>query len=204
MLHVRNTAWYDCCMELMLHDVNTVWYERCTYLLLIGAANRNAMSLSHKRGGLGSVGLAATLHPISSGLRSDAFCPALQDRHQEGQGRREFDPRAVRIPTLLQLPRGWPWIPRAHSRTPSRVGRGGDPATLPPLPDTYPHRGPYLPLMLHSSLPKSLWAWQDALKLHLLQMDCIRGRTKHWRVFKEKSQRQPYGEVSGPQHGTVR
>lgn len=185
----------------MLRDVNTVWYERCTYLLLIGAADRNAMSLSHKRGGLGSVGLAATLHPIH---RVSGVMPSAQHcrtRHQEGQGRREFDPRAVRIPTLLQLP--WLWIPRAHSRTPSRVGRGGDPATLPPLPDTHPHRGPYLPLMLHSSLPKSLWAWQDALKLHLLQMDCIRGRTKHWRVFKEKSQRQPYGEVSGPQHGTV-
>lgn len=117
--------------------------------------------------------------------------------------RREFDPRAVRIPSLMQLPWGWPWIPHAHSRTPSRLGRGGDPATLLPLPDTHPHRGPYLPLMLHSSLPKSLWAWQDAPKLHLLQMDCIRGRTKHWRVFKEKSQWQPYGEVSSPQHSTV-
>lgn len=34
--------------------------------------------------------------------------------------------------------------------------------------------------------PQSLRAWQDTLRLHLLQMDCIRGRTKHWRVFKAK------------------
>lgn len=85
-----NAAWCD-----------AVWYGRCTYLLLTDSADRNAVSLSHKRWGLGSVGLAATLHPISVGLRSDAFCSALLNRHQEGQGRREFDPRAVRIPTLV-------------------------------------------------------------------------------------------------------
>lgn len=46
--------------------------------------------------------------------------------------------------------------------------------------------------------PQSLRAWQDALRLHLLQMDCIRGRTKHWRVFKEKLQSQPAREAAGP------
>lgn len=46
--------------------------------------------------------------------------------------------------------------------------------------------------------PQSLRAWQDAPRLHLLQMDCIRGRTKHWRVFKEKLQSQPAGEAASP------
>lgn len=55
----------------------------------------------------------------------------------------------------------------------------------PSLPSQPSPRSPYLPLMLRSSLPpQSLRAWQDARRLHLLQMDCIRGRTKHWRVFK--------------------
>lgn len=55
----------------------------------------------------------------------------------------------------------------------------------PSLPSHPSPRRPYLPLMLRSSLPpQSLRAWQDAPRLHLLQMDCIKGRTKHWRVFK--------------------
>lgn len=55
----------------------------------------------------------------------------------------------------------------------------------PSLPSQPSPRRPYLPLMLCNSLPpQSLRAWQDAARLHLLQMDCIRGRTKHWRVFK--------------------
>lgn len=68
----------------MLHGVILSDMNAARNMLLTGSADRSAVSLSHKRWGLGSVGLAATLHPISVGLRSDAFCSALQNRHQEG------------------------------------------------------------------------------------------------------------------------
>lgn len=50
--------------------------------------------------------------------------------------------------------------------------------------------------------PRSLRAWQDAPRLHLLQMDRIRGRTKRWRVFKAKRRSQPTGDAAGPLSGT--
>lgn len=81
----------------------------------------------------------------------------------------------------------FPWVLASRVPGPGR-GEAKFPQR-PSLPSQPSLRGPYLLLMLRSSLPpslppQSLWAWQDAPRLHLLQMDWIRARTKHWRVFK--------------------
>lgn len=73
----------------------------------------------------------------------------------------------------------------------------------PSLPSHPSPRRPYLPLMLRSSLPpQSLRAWQDAPRLHLLQMDCIGGEQSTGEFSKRSCDRSPQQRRPVPSGGT--